>query len=58
MKYRIESDDQRHQRQGPPGVIGTARDFRLKLDLAPPQPNENDEAQDVSNNASDEVSIT
>ena len=28
MKYRIESDDKRHQRQGPPGVIGTARNFR------------------------------
>merc|ERR1712083_878639 len=35
--------------------LGTARDFRLKLDLAP-EPNENDEAQDVSNNASDENS--
>ena len=37
--------------------LGTARDFRLKLDLAPPE-QPNDEAQDISNNASDEVSIT
>lgn len=28
MKYRIESDDHRDRRQGPPGVIGAAENLR------------------------------